>query len=490
MYTVYIIFTIVLIFCGIIWLIWRNNRKKELAIQEIEQQYRQESYNTKLSFFANIATEFLDPLTLIYTPCSQIINSNSNLTIKNSATLIKKNADKINDLTQGLIEFAKYETGNIQPIVKTFEVKELIDKLFDLFDSLAQNKQLILKYDADENITWNTDKNFLQSILMNLLSQTIQHANKHSIITIECNIIENNLYTEISCSSANNPEIDLNSNFMNEKIFDREQTEHKSTLLADVGLALSDRLVQLLEGSIEFELKNNKQIVYTLSLPALSLSENDRIENVLYARKSMYETTEQIQLVESTYDPNKNTITLIYDNKDTLWTLNEILKDTYNIQAIDDHEQIKPIITNSPSDLIIIDLSLDTVELIPLIKEIKMIDSISHIPVIILSSKYSTSEQIEGVNAGALMFISKPFDIEHLKAIMHTQMIGKEKLKKYLDSPLSAFVVNEGNKTHKEIIAFKAKIKEIISKNIENSDLSVRFISDELNMSSRQLYRK
>lgn len=491
-YVAYSLITLFVLGILIFVLYKRSNTRKEKAIQEIKIQHQKDSYNTKLSFFANIATEFIDPLTLIYAPCAQIIDAKTDIVTKQNASLIQKNATKINDLTQSLIEFAKYETEEIKPIVKSINIKDLIDKILALFETLAKNKDIKIKSNVDGNLNWYSDKNFLHTILVNLISQSIQLSNKKSSITVHTTIVDSKLLINIINSSIDFSEMEVNSNLLNTNLFKSENNKVSSTLLTEVGLALTEKLILLLEGTIDFDVVNEKQSSFTLIIPPLDESDEQEqeIENTLYTRKSLYETESEIRISESFYDASKNTITIMCDNKDTLWTLNEIFKDTYNIQSFDNGKDIQTKLSSSSSDILIVDLTIDVAELITLVKGIKNKDGISHIPIIVLSSRYSTSEQIEGVSAGVLMFMSKPFDVKHLKATIQTQMLGKDKLKKYLDSPLSAFVVNKGNMVHKETLAFEKKLKDIINNNIENSSLSVQFISDELNISSRQLYRK
>jgi len=87
-------------------------RKKESMIEKMNQQQKEEIYESKLRFFTNITHEFSTPLTLIYGPCDRIISyEKADSFVKKYAQLIMKNTKRLNSLIQDLIEFRRIETG-------------------------------------------------------------------------------------------------------------------------------------------------------------------------------------------------------------------------------------------------------------------------------------------------------------------------------------------------------------------------------------------
>lgn len=112
----------------------------------------------------------------------------------------------------------------------------------------------------------------------------------------------------------------------------------------------------------------------------------------------------------------------------------------------------------------------------------------SHIPIIILTSKTSIQDKIEGMKVKADAFITKPFNIEYLgetiKNLLNNRIILRDHYTNSL--PLESKSNNLNKLDRKFINAFTS----IIENNISNSNLSIITILDELKISRVQLYRK
>jgi DNA-binding response OmpR family regulator len=108
-------------------------------------------------------------------------------------------------------------------------------------------------------------------------------------------------------------------------------------------------------------------------------------------------------------------IIIIEDDKD----INELI--AYNLrragflveQAFDGEKGLSMVKKNSPA-LIILDIMLPKMDGYDFLGKIKKDDSISNIPVIIVSAKNSPGAIIRGFNLGAADYIPKPFNIGEL----------------------------------------------------------------------------
>lgn len=123
-------------------------------------------------------------------------------------------------------------------------------------------------------------------------------------------------------------------------------------------------------------------------------------------------------------------------------------------------------------------------------QQLKSSKNHAHIPVILLSGERNIEEQIKGINAGAEMYIFKPFYSDYLKISVNKILNRKETLKSYFNSPKSAYDLSNAKLIHKEDKKFIETILDIINANLDNKDLSAAFIANELHISMRHLYRK
>src|SRR5699024_715308 len=120
--------------------------------------------------------------------------------IKQYTELIQYNAKRMNSLIQSLITFKKVESGLYKPNITSSNISNLIDEVYELYNSTAHSKNIIFTKNSLDNCMWNTDENFLYLILMNLLSYNFNHTENRGIITLTLEFKENILDINIDCS--------------------------------------------------------------------------------------------------------------------------------------------------------------------------------------------------------------------------------------------------------------------------------------------------
>lgn len=250
-------------------------------------------------------------------------------------------------------------------------------------------------------------------------------------------------------------------------------------------------MTTLLSGHIEVTSIPNEITTFTVTLPELALSEeqtdyqtNDTIQHPIAEASS---TTEHAALP---FDPDKQTVMIIDDDTSMLWFVSELFADTYNVLSFDNAEDaLKQLKTRQP-DLIISDVMMPDIDGILFTQKVKKNKVWCHIPLILLSARHQTEEQIKGIEAGAEAYVTKPFDINYLKKIAQRLIQRKEDLKTYYSSIASSFQLDDGHFLHNEDKQFFDQMMEIINNNIANSNLSVETLSNELKLSVRQFYRR
>jgi len=331
-----------------------------------------------------------------------------------------------------------------------------------------------------------------------MLSNAYKYTPENGLIRLLFEKKENELIINVTNSGKGIKNQDI------ERIFDRyvvldnfEKQDGKNILSRNgLGLAISYNMAKLLGGNIEVSSEPQKTTCFRISLPELEkttpsyvpggelrkeLSQEKRIPGVY--------TSVQDETISS-YDKNKPTALIIDDDEEMLWLLNETLAHEYNIIKVNDPTQVESLLERKHPDIILSDVMMEELDGIAITQMVKSNKKTAHIPVILISAMHSVEGQVRGLDSGAEMFITKPFNPELLKSTIRQVVSRKEILKDYYSSPLSAFEIIDGDMTHKDDIRFIQDIYDIIDKNITNKDLSADFIANELHISQRHLYRK
>ncbi len=493
-YFIYILAILTLSLFIIREIIIRSNNKKNRMLEKLKQEHEVEVYESKLKFFTNIAHEFCTPLTLIYGPCSRILShSGSDKFVIKYTELIQRNAERLNNLIQDLIEFRRIETGNRPLHVESVAINNLIENISSSFNDLSESLNINIVKTIQAPLQWNTDKQFLEIIITNLVSNAFKYSIDNHAIKINACITDDMLEISISNKGKGILEREIKKAFDRYSILDNFENQNAKNVSSrnGLGLAITHSMVTLLNGTIDVKSVPNERTEFIVRLPDIPLDSQTKEQSKLLPPlrlKKEYESP--LKLPQYKFDKFKSTILIIDDDIEILWLISEIFVDSYNVIPMNDSIEAKKLLETTHPDIIICDIMIPKLDGISLVVDIKANPKTAHIPIILVSAKHSIEEQIEGIDAGAEMYVTKPFNVEYLKKIIKRSMAQKETLKNYLSSPLSAFDFVDGKMTHKESHQFVQNMLDVINKNINNKDLSAKFIANEMSIGLRQMYRK
>jgi AraC-like DNA-binding protein len=125
---------------------------------------------------------------------------------------------------------------------------------------------------------------------------------------------------------------------------------------------------------------------------------------------------------------------------------------------------------------------------IELCKKIKSDQRVSHIPVILLTARAAEEQKVEGFQAGADDYITKPFNFEILASRIQNLIVQREKLHKNFPKQLDV-KASELNITPLDEKFIQNAIK-CVEENVSKTDFSVEDMSRELGISRAHLYKK
>lgn len=493
-YIVYFLLLAGVIAGAIRMVIKRYRRKRNVMIEEMNRQQREELYESKLRFFTNITHEFCTPLTLINGPCEKILSySRVDSYVRKYASMIQQNALKLNALILELIEFRRLETGNKILKIKHVPVTEQIRTIAESFGELAESRKLNYRLQIEDGVFWNTDVSCLSKIVNNLISNAFKYTPENGSITVELRIEGEQLCIRVSNTGKGIKEADLTKIFDRYKILDNFEVQNKNGISPrnGLGLAICHSMVNLLNGQIQVSSIPNEVTTFNVWLPVMEVTVDNEDEKV--AEDLVLSSDEQaVELKNSSveFDKNKQTIMIIDDDPSMLWFVTEIFVGAYNVVSLGSAEEALKQLGIQLPDLIISDVMMPGMDGMSFAKKIKSDKLLSRIPLILLSALNNIDEQTRGIESGAEAYITKPFNVEYLEKVVRRLLQREEDLKEYYSSVLSAFELDDGHFLHKEDKSFFEKMMQIIDSHIQNTDLSVELLSSSLGYSTRQFYRK
>jgi signal transduction histidine kinase len=119
----------------------------------------------------------------------------------------------------------------------------------------------------------------------------------------------------------------------------------------------------------------------------------------------------------------KNTLLIIDDIVDNLMLLGEAMSSEYKIKVATSGVQGLELAVQDPKpDLILLDIMMPGIDGYEVCRRLKADSQTKHIPVIFLSALDKESDELQGLDAGAVDFIIKPFKLDVVRARINTQL--------------------------------------------------------------------
>ena len=189
--------------------------------------------------------------------------------------------------------------------------------------------------------------------------------------------------------------------------------------------------------------------------------------------------------------PSKNVRVLAVDDDPEIGLYIKSELDKYfRIEVCANGETAMEMLLQQHFDVVVADVMMPVMDGIELLKRIKGNSKISHLPVILLTSKSEVEDRMQGIRYGADAYISKPFNIEEL----HLQIDNVVDSMRRLRGKFSGVQAQEGKIEDIEIKSYNDqlmdRIVKAINENIGDNEFKVEQLCAEVGISRSQLHRK
>ena len=506
-YTILILFTIFLM-----WLFRRNilvraEYRNSLKIEKLEKNKIKVLNKMKLEFFTNISHEFKTPLTLILGPLQNLLKMEIvDSKLKESLLIMDRNANYLFRLINQLMDFRKAETNQLKVITSKGNLVDFCEEVVLSFNVLANEKHLNLSFESSESeliVYFDWDK--MDKILNNLISNSIKYTPDSGNIKVSLSFINNGISKRsnvldvrseieiiVEDTGVGIPKNQISKVF--KRFYQVEDSNKSNSFGSGVGLALTKKLIDLLQGQIEVKSNLNEGSQFIVKFPVIT-AKTDAMRDAEIDSEEVFVFGSGLVINENIHKEIGDSIKtlpsllIVEDNPDMQTFLKSSLEGSYKIlQAYDGIQGLKIALKNIPN-IIISDVMMPNMDGIQFCNEIKQNEITNHIPFILLSARASIDHKIEGLKVGADVYIPKPFDMRLLK--IKTQKLLEEReflIEKFASKGITLDSQKIGiNHTEK---AFLEKAEKVIEDNLTNSEFGVEDLGRALSFSRMQLYRK
>jgi len=491
--------------------------KRKLELKELEEAKREEIHQTQLLFFTNISHEFRTPLSLILGPLEKLLKENSNTIFNHYYTTMYRNATRLLNLINELMDFRKVETGALKLKVIPGNLNLFVDEIAQEFMDLAIDKNIAFNVKSEKvyHDVW-FDRHILEKIILNLINNSLKYTPDGGEITLE--ILSSLEHLKPSFEN----QLTLKSTYVTKEyifiriadngigiskesiahLFERYYRITESHLGSGIGLAFVKSLTTLHKGSIRVSSEKHQGTEIIIGIPRnkddytagerwIQSSEEGgiRLESITF-KPELISTAEP---KNEDIKPRDNAsvlkhILIVDDNQELRTFLRESLSTVYKISEAEDGRNGLIKAKEQFPDLIISDVMMPGMNGIQFCKILKEDIETSHIPFLMLTAKDSIEAEIEGIESGADFYFSKPVSINLLLLTIKNIFTQRQKIKDHYSKDHHAEVRELVHSIKDK--EFMDKILAIIESQLINPELDIEFLCLEIGMSRTKLYQK
>ncbi|MFC4740304.1 response regulator [Flavobacterium ponti] len=328
-----LLFTLYIIIGILFVLLFRNQKIRKdlnttLEIQnselEIAKLEAEENANLKSQFVSTVTHEIRTPLYGIIGLIDLLVEENKEFKNNQKIKSLNFSANYLLMLINDVLQTNKLESKNVILDSNKFSVTQVFRKIINSLQYLAKQNQNKIEFRIDDNFPKYVygDKTKFVQIIMNLITNALKFTNK-GLIKVEVKVINaTDKSVDIQVNVCDNG-IGINENeqklIFNKFIqLNRKQTDYQGTGL---GLYIVKSLVDILNGTITLESKENKGTTIHLNLtfslineglPKISKTTMKKIKNSV--RVLVVEDNKINQMVTKRILDKNNFITKVVEN--------------------------------------------------------------------------------------------------------------------------------------------------------------------------------
>ena len=408
----------------------------------------------KTAFFSNVSHEFRTPLMLMLSPTEDLLSGRHgplSPAQRAQLELLHRNAIRLHKLVNSLLDFSRLEAGRIRASYEPVDLAVLTRDLVSSFRAAVERAGLALEVDCQPlSEPFYVDRDMWEKIVLNLLSNALKFTFEGAI-RVSLGPTDGAAALRVQDSGVGIRPEDI------PRLFDRfyrgEGMRARTHEGSGIGLALVQELAKLHGGHVEVESALDRGSTFTVTIPGGSAHlPADRVRD---ARPLPSTTLGAAPFVEEALRwlhagggaepelesplgaagddgetapgarpaaPSAERILVADDNADMRDYFRRLLEPRWIVEVVRDGLSALASAQARPPDLVLTDVMMPGLDGFALLRRLRDDERTRAVPVVVVSARAGEEATVEGLQAGADDYLTKPFSARELIARVETQL--------------------------------------------------------------------
>ncbi|OFX55148.1 MAG: hypothetical protein A2066_15555 [Bacteroidetes bacterium GWB2_41_8] len=388
-----------------------STQASELTEQnvELEMQKKQldESNRLKTSFLSNMSHELRTPLNSVIA-LSGVLNRRLSGKVPEEEysylDVIERNGKQLLSLINDILDLSRIEAGREEIEFNRFNAGELIGEVVELISAQASQKDIGLRYSVGIDLPpLKSDYVKCRHILQNLVANAVKFTEEGEV-EISAEVKGESIQITVSDTG-----IGIDQEYL-PFIFDEFRQADGSNSRkyggTGLGLAIAKKYAEMLGGSIQVESTRGRGSKFTLTMPLQDLSIHENVER--FAARMNPEGSTLI----GEGDKRDKSILLVEDTEAVIIQMKDMLESQgYNVMVARNGNEAFEQIARQVPDGMILDLTMPEVDGFEVLRKIRNKEITDHLPVIILTAKYITKDELSFLKHNSIQQVIQKGDV-------------------------------------------------------------------------------
>lgn len=309
------------------------------------------------------------------------------------------------DMINDVLDLSRIESGTLNLQSETLDLREILKSAFPLVQQDVQRRGISVSDNIPDEISRVTgDGTRVKQILINLLSNAVKYNNERGKIHVSAHVGMNDCVELIVTDTG----LGMSPSQLSQLFqpFNRLGRERSALEGTGIGLVISQRLADLMGGSLRARSTSGEGSSFVLSLPRAE--RGDTAPGPLTDPGSI------------SSDYHQRCVHYVEDNETNVEVMRGILlrrpqvKFNVSLNGLDGLADIR----SSRPDLILLDMHLPDIDGLELLRHLKSDEKTADIPVVVVSADALTDQIDAALKAGASNYLTKPVSVVELLAVV------------------------------------------------------------------------
>jgi PAS domain S-box-containing protein len=390
---------------------------RDITLQsQIDQDLREakttaeDSNLAKYDFLSRMSHELRTPLNAVLGFAQVLQMDQLNPDQHESLQQIVKGGQHLLTMINEVLDFARIEAGHLSLSIEPVLVRSVVLETIDTMRLLAAERAIVIKPDIDsfDDHIISADRQRLKQVLLNILANAVKYNRESGRIDISCQMIDPTRLKIVVADTGIG--IDAASAHNLFKPFERLGAEQSDIEGTGLGLALSKRLVEAMDGAIGHTSVSGAGSIFWLEFP-VSIEHRQTPQPAHLPVWPLIQAGDQII-----------SVLLIEDNGQNQRLIERLLTPATGFQitvATKGQAGLDLAMQHCPA-LILLDLHLPDMHGAAVLQRLQAEPTTQHIPVVIITADAPNQQAEQLLAAGARAYLTKPFDVGAFLALIKT----------------------------------------------------------------------